>query len=358
MTARVGGAAFRPAAEICRTPLIPWGGTETAADPDAAVIQRPPRPEPKVPRAGRPTWLCRGGSGAEGRSAPSVSEDGWFGGGGGGKPGEAGAGGPRARKTMRCGVRPRYAGAALPSTEGRPPPGASGIPPAGDRRRWTSRVSPVEGRICHRRRVCCLGTDIGAVRAAPIKPHHPPAEQRRAAKIADDRHPAEAAPTRRPALETRWRRRRGKGPAKPGRGAENAKKGEASPKRCAARVWFRFESEDERIHQIKEQPVISHTARFRFESEDEQIHQTEGRSVMPHTARFRFESEDGRIGADQEFAPPGDGETPAGRGAALSTAPLPHCLCVIVGVDPLIQRGGGSAAGTRRAPLGGGNGPA
>ncbi len=27
--------------DVCLTPLIPWGGTETAADPDAAVIQRP-----------------------------------------------------------------------------------------------------------------------------------------------------------------------------------------------------------------------------------------------------------------------------------------------------------------------------
>ena len=122
--------------------------------------------------------------------------------------------------------------------------------------------------ICHRRRICCPGTDIGAVRAASIKPHHPPAEQRRAAKIADDRHPAEAAPTRRPALETRWRRRRGKGPAKPGRGSENAKKGEVSRKRCADRAWFRFESENERIHQTEGRSVISHTARVRFESED------------------------------------------------------------------------------------------
>ena len=47
--------AFRPAAETCHTPLIPWGGTHTAADPDAAVIQRPPRPEPKLQgQSGRP----------------------------------------------------------------------------------------------------------------------------------------------------------------------------------------------------------------------------------------------------------------------------------------------------------------
>ncbi len=39
---------FHPAAESCHSPLIPWGGTETAADPDAAVIQRPLRPEPKL----------------------------------------------------------------------------------------------------------------------------------------------------------------------------------------------------------------------------------------------------------------------------------------------------------------------
>ncbi len=77
------------------------GGTETAADPDAAVIQRPPGPEPRVPRAGRPTWLCRGGSGAEGRSASSVSEDGWFGGGGGGARRSRG-GGRRTRKTVCC----------------------------------------------------------------------------------------------------------------------------------------------------------------------------------------------------------------------------------------------------------------
>ena len=249
--------AFRPAAGLCHTPLVPWGGTETAADPDAAVIQRPPRPEPGAPRAGRPTWLCRGGSGAEGRSAPSVVEDGGSAAAGAGTRRSRG-GGRRTRKTMRCGVWSRYAcGAAFGGREAGG--GCVRYSPAVIRG-GISRVSPVEGRICHRRRVCCPATDIGAVRAAPIKPHHPPAEQRRAAKIADDRHPAEAAPTRRPALETRWRRRRGKGPAKPGRGAENAKKGEAS--RNGALLGFGFGSSQRRADPpgSKGQAVISHTA--------------------------------------------------------------------------------------------------
>ena len=55
----------------------------------------------EVPRAERPTWLCRGGSGAEGRNTPPVSEnDGSEAAGAG--PGEAGAGGGEREKRMRC----------------------------------------------------------------------------------------------------------------------------------------------------------------------------------------------------------------------------------------------------------------
>ena len=49
------GRRSSPSADLCHTPLIPWGRTQTAADPDAAVIQRPPLPEPKLQgQSGRP----------------------------------------------------------------------------------------------------------------------------------------------------------------------------------------------------------------------------------------------------------------------------------------------------------------
>ena len=75
----------RPAAENCHTPLIPWGRTDTAAGPDAAVIQRPFLPGPWFQgRGGRPG--CAETDRAQGPQRALCVRRRWFGGGGGGVP--------------------------------------------------------------------------------------------------------------------------------------------------------------------------------------------------------------------------------------------------------------------------------
>ncbi len=92
--------AFRPAAETCHTPLIPWGGTHTAAGPDAAVIQRPPRPGPRLQgRSGRPG--CAETDRAQ-RAARPLRPKTMVRRRRGRGPGEAGAGGREREKRMRC----------------------------------------------------------------------------------------------------------------------------------------------------------------------------------------------------------------------------------------------------------------
>ena len=89
--------AFRLVAEKCHTSLVPWCGTETAAGPDAAVIQRPFCPGPWFQgRGGRPG--CAERIGRRGPQRALGVRRRWFGGGGGGARRSRG-GGRRTRKT-------------------------------------------------------------------------------------------------------------------------------------------------------------------------------------------------------------------------------------------------------------------
>ena len=223
-------------------------------------------------------------------------------------PGEAGAEGrERENPVMRgCGpvmqVRSKFCGAAPPSAgRGEVGAGCGRYFPVVIGGGWIPAEFPVEGRNCHRRRVCCLGTDIAAVRTAPIRTQRPPAEQRGAAKIADGRHPAEAALTRRPALESRWRRRRGEGPAKPGRRAESAK----NPIAVAPNTWLLSQYAGRRRLR-RGGPVSSPPDQWRLDS----------RRISDEAEICRPDT--GRVSASGVCRAPA-GPEPARRGTAAST---------------------------------------